>query len=329
MITNFPKTGTQNIFTNKIVANAIKRVTGSFIAKELTSAEQISRDVEAAFAQGSTVNVKVKPALVGQKLVDANGNLTTKSMAFGNQSIDMDYIYGESIEITPQDLIAAQNGDTNALAVAVETVVDATMKIYESDQINNLRTASLGTTIGTGTTKTITYQSLSNLRREFSIRNFPWSAQIVGVIHPTFFAMVSRLNEVVSNQNVLGINGVGSATLNIPALNMTLIESANYTASAVATDPIITAWISGHALAPIRTLGVANPASGAQRLVRDTISGANVPVLLSISEVRQGGSFKHIIDASILSGFKFLTPQITEAGAVQFNAAVHVIGEIA
>ena len=328
MISNFPLAGTANIFTNKIVANAIKRVNDSFIVRELTTAEQINRDVENAFNKGSVVNIKVKPALLGQKLIDANGNLTTKNLAFGNQAVELDYIFGESIQITPQDLIAAQNGDVDALAIAVEAVTDATMKIYEADQVNNLRTASLGLAVGAGATKTITYNSLVNLRQTFSNRGFSRSRKIIAVLNPGYFARVTALTEVISNQNVLGITGLGTEVLTIPALNMVLYESENYTLSAAPTDPIITAWISGHAIAPIRTQGVANPAANNQRIARDTISGANVPILLSISEARQGGSFRHIIDASILSGFKFVSPQITETGTIQFNAGVQVVGEI-
>lgn len=329
MLTNFPATGTAGIFTNAIVASAIKRVNGSFIVRSLTQAEQVNRNVESAFSQGSTVDIKVKPALLGQKLVDMDGNLTPKSMAFGIQPVTMDYIYGESLEITPQDLVAAKNGEVDAMAEAVEAVVDGTMKRYESDMINNLRTASLGTALGNGANKVITYDTLSKVRSEFSLRGFPRSMKIEAIAHPTYFTQIANLSEVISSENRLGISGLGTPMITIPSLNMVIHESADYTVSAAPSDPILTAWISGHALAPIRTQGIVDQSATDQRIVRDTITSANVPVLLSISTERQAGAKKIIVDASILSGFKFITPQVTEAGAVQHQAGVQLIGTIA
>lgn len=327
MITNFPSTGTASIFTNKIVANALSKIDQSFIVRYLTQSQVVQNDVEDAFQSGSTVNVKIKPALLGQKLTDINGNLTSKALAFGSQSVEMDFVYGESVNLSVQDLIAMKNGDMDPMAVAVEAVVMGAVRRFEADMVNQMRTASLGTALGLGTSKIITYSTLTNVRANFSTRGFGYGVPIIGVVHPVYFAQIVRLAEVLSNQNKVEASGFGTSKIQIPSLNMTILESDQYTLSAVAADPICTFQVEGLAVAPVRTVGVVDAQN--QRIVRDTVNSPAVPVLLSLSYARQAGAKAAIVDASFLSGFKFLTTQIGENGTVANNAAVHLIGELA
>lgn len=306
MITNFPATGTASVFTNRVVDSGMQHFIGSRLVRMLTSQESAGNNVEQAFAQSTTVNIKVKPFRAGQVLTDINGNFTTSGLAYGNVPVTLDYAFGDSISLAISDQIALSDGGVNVLSEATELAIQGALNKYESTMVNNIRTVS-GVQSNLGTSgNAITFATLQACRTNNP--ELPANHEIHIICDATTFGEISRISEVIDMQKLTSADTYNAGEIYLGgALNMRIMQHASYTPKVGATDPKFTAFAAGSFVAPIRTSGVIDPAN--QRLV--AVPEQNLAILLSYSSVRQVGSFSRVIESQILTGFNKFTPQMT------------------
>ena len=306
MITNYPSTGTANVFTNQVVDSGMQHFVGSRLVRMLTTQESVANNVEQAFQVGTTVNVRVKPFRSGQVLTDMTNNLTTSALQYGNVPVQLEYVFGDSISLAPADQIALNDGGLNAMTEATELAIQGALNRYESTMVGNIRTvAGVQSNLGTSG-NAITFATIQATRTNNP--ELPASHEINILCDAGTFGEISRLSEVIDMQKLTSASEYVPGEIYLGgALNIRIMQHKDYTAKVGATDPKFTAFAAGSFIAPLRTSGVIDPAN--QRLV--TVPDQQIAILLSMSSTRLAGSHSRVIDSQVLSGFNKFTPQMT------------------